>query len=749
MVQAVLTHLQSEDILWVLDDADDALAPPPAAAHPRDPDLAVLLAALDAGELADNTGAVLLVSRRVPQGCSPVLHPLPPLGAAETAALARRAEHAIDPAFGARPAALPLIAALPPDHPLPDPEHPFADLVQALAQTRLDTPTREILLALASSPTPLSPEAIAAATGIEPDQASPALLRLLNTGLTRHRGGGWWMPRVLASAAREVLPDLLPGVMPRAALQRLAGWNLRLGVGAGTEWESIAPALPTRAGLRMWALAGDGVMALQTVRFGHYTNVLRRLGAWRALRDDLGVALSARLADVSPGDIAWARHQRSLAAWKLGDHATAEQELVRALPDAQRAGEPELLCEVHSTLARRVLLAGEPVQARPHIRAALSIAHAHGDRARKCDLENQRGAVALQVGDWDEAAVAFTRSMELAAEIGDERKVAARSAALGGVAMYRGALREAETRLSDAVAAARAQGDASGLLHRLANLALVRSQRQDFPGALSAVGQALAGGAGLDARSAARLLSLRANLRRLAGDMTGAAADLDEASDLAAAANDREGAAQVAFAQAHWLCTAGRFTDAEEACEAALLMLPQSREPALRATWRIQLHNAQAWGAAARTVSGTGDGITDLLEASALAKEALAMVPEDPLTARRLGAFQQASECELLAATTTGTVPMGLMRRLEQVWAAAAAHPERIDSGEPALRLNLAWAIRLCGNRERAATEARRAGMDAGRCGLSTVRGRSLAVRKAQGIPAWNRQALLLEALLP
>ena len=748
LVRSVLDRLRETNTLWVLDDGDALLQRPPGKAHPRDPDLGVLLAALYADELGSDPGAVLLVSRRVPVGCPAPLHPLPPLSQTDAARLARRAPMTFDLEWGNRPAALPLIAALPKDYELPDPEHPFRELVDAVASLRLDRDSREMLLALAGSPTPVPLEALCAATGLEDEVARPSLLRLLNHGLARHRSGGWWTPRVIASAARDVVPDLLPGVMPRAAQQRLAGWYLRQGVDAGTDWDSIKPARPTRMGLRLWADAGDGPMAMQTARFGHYATVLARLGAWRALRDDLGVALSTRLGDVSQGDVAWARHERALAAWRLGDHAVAEQELVRALPAAEQAGDPQLLRAVHGTLAKRVLLSGDPAKALPHLRVALSLAHAHGDTQAECDLENQRGAVALQAGDWDGAAEAFQRSLALAEQLGDDRRAAARSAALGGVAMYQGRLRDAETRLSDAVGAARRQGDHSGLVHRLANLALVRSQRQDFRGALSVVGEALVAGGGLDPRSAARLLSLRGNLRRLAGDLQGAISDLDQALDLASRAGDREGAGQVLLARSHWLRTAGRFYEATEACEKALEALPTSRDQALRSSWELQLHTATAWGAAERTVTGTGDGISDLLEASARARDALKLIPDDPRTARWLGAFQQTSECELLAATSTRTEPHGLARRLERVWAEADADPERTDSGEPALWANLAWALRLCGQRERAATEARRAGIAAGKSGLATVRGRTLAIRRTQGIAAWDRQALLLDRLL-
>lgn len=748
LVEAVLDKLRSSGALWVLDDGDDILAPPPGPATPKDPDVALLLAALEEGELADQPGAVLLVSRRTPHGLDTVLHPLPPLPLEGAAALARRDAAGFDPHWGARPAALPLIAALPPDHPLPDPERPFRELVLAVASTRLAEPDRELLLALASSPVPVQREALEATAGVEGDRARQGMLRLLNHGLARHRAGGWWMPRVLATAARDVVPDLLPGIQPDAIVQRLAAWHLRAGVDAGTDWESVDPAHHSRLGLRICAAVGDGRMPIDLVRHGHYTSVLARLGAWRALRDDLGVALQSRLGEVDPGDVAWARWQRGMAAWKLSDHEVARAELVRAVADAERSGEPVLLRELHSALARRILLDGDPAQARPHLRKALAYAHAHGDRSAECDLENQRGAIALQVGDLDAAEEAFRRSLGLAKELGDERREAARLAALGGVALYRGDLRTADEHLARAAAAARAQADASGVVHRLANLALVRSQRQDFRGALSAVGEALAAGGGLDPRSAGRLLSLRANLRRVAGDLDGAWADLERSRELVLASGDREGAGQIALARGHWLRTAGRFTEAEAACTEALESLPASREDALRASWEIEVHNAAAWSCAERISQGTGDGISQLLEVSASAKDALRRIPSEPLTARWLGAVQQVTECELLAATATGTVPRGLAMRLEDIWTRADASPERIQSGEPALRCNLAWALRLCGQREAAAAAARRAGLDAGKAGLATVRGRAMAIRRAQPIPAWNRQALLLGRLL-
>ena len=750
LVHAILDTLRAEDTLWVLDDGDDLLAPPPGKGHPRDPDLGVLLAALFAAELADGPGAVLFVTRRTPVGCDAIVHTVPPLPHADAAKAARRPPETFDPSWARRPAALPVIAALPPQVVLPaDPGgSPWRELIELLATHRLSHDDREVLLTLASSAHPVPWEALSAACGLDGETCRPSLLRLLNLGVARHRAGGWWCPRVLASAARDVLPDTLRGVVPRALIQRLAAWYLRQGVDGGAEWTSIDPALPSRLGLRTWVVAEDARAAIQTVRHGHFQSILKRLGAWRALRDDLGVALTGALSEVEPADLAWTRHERSLAAWRIGDHDIAQNELLRALPDAERAGDAVLLQTVHTTLSRRILLSGDPEQARKHLRAALAIAHAHGDRDAECDLENQRGGIALHAGHLDEAQQAFERSRAVAIELGDSRRAAARGAALGGVALYRGRLVEAEERLDEAVAAGRKDGDARGVAQRLANLALVRSMRQDLRGSLSALGEALAAGGGLDPRSASRLLSLRANLRRLAGDLEGAHRDLEHGRELVTAAGDREGAGQIKIARGHWLRTAGRYAEAVQAFEEAGATLPDSREDALKAAWEIDRWNAVAWAAAERTVSGTGDGISALLEASANAKDALKRIPTEPWTPRLTGALQQVTEAELLASTTTRTVPRGLRRRLEEALARELANPERTNSGEPALRCNLAWAIRLCGDTETAATEARRAAMDAGKIGLATVRGRALAIRRKHPIPEWNRQALLLDRLL-
>jgi tetratricopeptide (TPR) repeat protein len=747
LVQVILDTLHRSDTLWVLDDGDDLLT---SGAHPRDPDLGILLGALYSGELAEGPGAVLFVSRRTPAGFDAIVHTVPPVPLAAAAKAARRPLDSFDPAWARRPAALPVIAALPPGVPLPaDPGgSPWRELIAALGTHRLSHDDREVLLTLASSAHPVPSEALAAACGLEDEVCRRSLLLLLNLGTARHRAGGWWCPRVLATAAREVLPDQVKGVVPRALIQRLAAWYLREGVDGGAEWTSIDPALPSRLALRTWVAADDARGAIQTVRFGHFQNILKRLGAWRALRDDLGYALTGDLSEVDPADLAWARHERSLAAWRIGDHQIAQNELLRAVPEAEAAGDPVLLQTVHTTLARRILLSGEPEQARKHLRIALAIAHAHGDRDAECDLENQRGGIALHGGQLDEAEEAFTRSRAIAVELGDTRRAAARSAALGGVALYRGHLRQAEDLLSAAVAAGRRDGDGRGLVQRLANLALIRSMRQDLRGSLSALGEALAAGGGLDPRSASRLLSLRANLRRLAGDLEGAHGDLEHGRQLVAAAGDREGAGQVEIAFGHWLRTAGRYKEAVAAFEAAGETLPESREDALKAAWEIDRWNAVAWAAAERTVSGTGDGISALLEASANAKDAFKRIPTEPWTPRLTGALQQVTEAELLAATTTGMEPRGLRRRLEEALERELHNPERTNSGEPALRCNLAWAIRLCGDTETAATEARRAAMDAGKIGLATVRGRALAIRRKHPIPEWNRQALLLDRLL-
>jgi hypothetical protein len=91
---------------------------------------------------------------------------------------------------------------------------------------------------------------------------------------------------------------------------------------------------------------------------------------------------------------------------------------------------------------------------------------------------------------------------------------------------------------------------------------------------------------------------------------------------------------------------------------------------------------------------------------------------------------------------------MGTLRRLDALLIEVTDDPERVATGDPAIRIARAWAQRLCRREETAMSEARLAARHAGLCSLATVRGRALAL-VGREVPAWNAPARLLAAFFP
>ena len=746
LVEEVLAALRRSEGLLVLDDFDDVLDRPPARPRPRDPDLALLLNALEAGELRTSSAAVLLCSRRGLSQMSVPIRPLPALTPEDATQLAGRALDALPDAWLRRPAALALLRHLDPDDDAPDIDDVWADLVLALAERHLTPASEEVLLGLASARNPAPLVGLADAIGLDEELVQRALVALMNLGLAVLRPGGWRCPRVVAQAARQVLPDRLPGVMPDAIGLRLAGWYFRKGQDWGEGWTSADPARTSRLGLRYAAHGGNAQMALQWMMHGGMTPLVERHGAWRMLRDDLGLALEAGTDGVEPELRAYAGFARARAAERLADHRTVEESLVAALPLARQADDPDLLLGVHRALARRSLLGGDLTTAHGHLRAALAAAHPAGDPTVLSDLHHQLGGVALQTGRLDDAEQAFTRSLELARRADDGRRSAARQAGLAGVQLYRGRLRQAQELLEEAVTGGQQVGDRLGVAQRRLNIALVHSLRGDPRGALKQL-HALAAAGVSDPRARGRLLAMRANLMRVAGQVVRAGQDLDEADQVAGEAGDRELVSDLASARGHLHRTEGTFEVAGLLFRSAIDALGPGREESLVATRQAERWNAAAWRAAKLRLHGEPDAFSDLLRAGRELAEQLERVPRRPFFPRWLGIQLLVAEGQLLAAQAAGTAPMGLVRQLEICFEEARSDPERIDSGEPAIQAARAWALTLCGRREDAAAIAREAALRAGIQGLETVVGRCRALLGEEPQP-WNGQAALLLRLM-
>lgn len=744
-VEAILDRLRSQQMLWVLDDFDDALTPPPGVAVPRDPDVAVLLAALNAGTLADSGAAVLVVTRRSPHGLSTPPRTVPPLPQEAAEALAGRSLDGLPASWRRRPGALVLLPAFPPTADLPDAGAPFDNLVEAIADTLGESPAT-VLFTAAMAVHPVGPIALHSATGLPKDEVSTALAILTKLRLLVPRGAGWLCPRHIAEAVTTVLPDRLPGVLGDATLGRLAAFYVRQGSGTGRGWTSIDPAITARFGGRLAARAGYPSMSVTTALYAGHVVVLEQFGAVRTLRDDLGAALQ-RTGELNPQDEARARLARARAASKLRDYAVVEEELTRALGPARAAQDAAVLREVQTLLGRRRMLAGDPQRALSHLQEALMLARAAGETREEAGLLASLAGVALQAGDVDIAERRFEHAAKVAEDLDDPRLKGSVDAGLAGVVLQRGELRRAEALMTVAADTAERLEDSSGEASRRANIALIRAARGDLRGAMIALSQGLATDSP-DPRSTARLLTLRAELKRLAGDVTGAARDLERAETWARDGGDRTLVAELTGGRAQLAALEERWDDAVEGWIESTRALGRSVEPAAQAASEMCGRNAEAWRAAAGVLKGERRAVDAVLEASRHANGLLPAILESTYRPRVIAAQLLAHETALLAATVAGTAPMGTLRRLDALLIEVTDDPERVATGEPAIRIARAWAQRLCRREETAMSEARLAARHAGLCSLATVRGRALAL-VGREVPAWNAPARLLAAFFP
>jgi len=746
VVDAVLARLLETSGLLVLDDLDPCFSS--GVAGVPDPELRLFLAALETGELSNSSAGVLITAHQGPTSLSVPLRLLPSLSIEDAEKIAGRRCSELPSGWLRRPGALALLAHLPPGTELPtDPSHPWPEFLTLFADTCLDEAQQEVLLSLALARGLTTVEAISAACGLQRGEVSRCLKRLQGLALTEALGTGWRCSRYVASAARRLLPERLPGVLPTALMQRLAGYYLRSGQDLGQGWQSLGGAATARLGLRYAVAAGDGRMALQAALNGGALRSLAALQAWRSIRDDLSLALSVPGTLLDQRDIAHAWLSLADAATRIHDHDTRGPALVRALPHAQAAGNAALVRDIHTRLARHLLLNGSARESFEHSKAALRGAVRAGDIEAQCDLLNMCGSLHLQAHRLTKAQQDFESSLALALQLGDERRAASRRAGLGGVLIYRGRLREAEQQLSQAAEQARDCGDLAGLSHRLLNQSLVRSMRGDLRGAMALVARAASHVEPGGARLQARLLSLRGNLRRLAGDLSGAAEDLDESRDAAHAAGDRDALVEILGARGHWHRCSGNFESACEDFEVALNSASPEREDALLAARESDYWNAIAWHAAAEQME-SGDGDTSQLrEACAMLDQCHDRIPDEPFRTRHVTSALQTIEAHLLASTLDSIAPLAHSYQLQQLLEENQRDPELIDTGSPELRVLLAWALKLCRRTDDAAEAAERAALDAGLAGLATVQGRARVLLGEQA-ESWNGQAVLLQRLL-
>ncbi len=746
VIDLVLAQLLETGGLLVLDDLDPCFSS--GVAGVPDPELRLFLAALETGELSGSNAGVLVTAHQGPPSLSVPLRLLPALSIKDAEKLSGRSCSELPSGWLRRPGALALLAHLPPGIELPtDPSHPWPEFLASFADACLEEVEQEVLLTLALARRPTTADAISVASGVQLSTVDQCLEKLQGLALTEDLEGGWRCGRYVASAARRLLPSRLPGVLPTALMQRLAGYYLRTGQAPGQGWQSLDEASTARLGLRYAVASGDGRMALQALLKRRALNSVESLEAWRSLRDDLSLALSVPGTGLEQEEVARAWLSLADAATRIRDHDTRAPALGRALPHAQAAGDADLIRDIHTRLARHLLFTGSTRESFEHTKAALRGAVRADDTEAQCDLLNMSGSLHLKAHRLTKAQQDFELSLALSLQLGDDRRAASRRAGLGGVLIYRGRLRAAEQQLSQAAEQALECGDLAGLSHRLLNQSLVRSLRGDLPGAMALVARASAHVDPGAARLQARLLSLRGNLRRITGDLAGADDDLHRGRDAAQAADDRDALVEILNSRGHWHRSTGNFEAALEAFEQALNNTSREQEDSVLAACECNYWNAVAWHTAAQKLeSGTND-TAQLREACAMLDQCHARIPDEPFRPRHVTSALQTIEAHLLASTLDSVAPLTHSYRLQQLLDENQRDPELIDTGAPEVRVLLAWALALCRRTDEAAVTAERAALDAGLAGLATVQGRA-RVLLGEEPDSWNGPAVLLQRLL-
>ncbi|MBJ93442.1 MAG: hypothetical protein CMP23_03105 [Rickettsiales bacterium] len=745
LVDSVLSTLRSEGKLLILDDLDPCFTS--GAAGVPDAELRLLLAALEAGELADSGAAVLITAHHGPAGLSVPVRPLPPLTPSQATAIAGRSVTQLAPIWLRRPGALALLRALPERFRLPsDRSQLWGTLLTALLET-LPAEDEEtlLILALARQPTPAA--AVAASGSLHINAATGSLQRLEGKGLIEAVGCYWRCARSIGSASRRLIPERQILLQKNALLQRLAGYFLRElnpSVPNRTELEDNSSA---RLGLRYAVAAGDGRMALQGALHGGTLRAAQQLSAWRPIRDDLTLALSVPAEHVEQSDLASACLLLAEAASHIGDHTTAAPALLRALPHAQACGDRQMAREIHTRLARHHILNGSGRQSLEHLRAALREAERTENRAASSDLLGMCGSVHLQAGRLSKAQQNFEAALTKALTLDDTRRAASRRAGLGGVLMYRGQLRDAETQLQLAAEEARSCGDRRGLTSRLLNVSLVRLLRGDIRGAMACIAEAAAELPPEEPRIQARLLSLRGDLRMRAGDLSGAARDLDDSLEAASLSGDRDALIEIWATQGRWRLCKGDYEAARTLFNQATEELSNERPDADSAAREAEGWHARAWQAASQFFDQEASALQAILEAEEQLAICCARIPAEPFRVRHLSCVALRIEVQLLSASLNRVAPLAQLYRLEELLEEHQQDPEFANTGAPELRVLKGWALQLCGRCTEATTAAERAELDAGMNGLAATAAMARALQGKE-LPEWHGPARLLSRLL-
>ena len=177
--------------------------------------------------------------------------------------------------------------------------------------------------------------------------------------------------------------------------------------------------------------------------------VHHRLGDWALA--DAHLAAAADL--LPPGDLSGRARvgaDRSVVAYRLGDHTRAAGLGGAALADAQQAGDPAAIAQSHNVLGMLAASAGDAAAAEEHLRASLAEARRLSDPGAAAAALNNLARLLADTGRTGEALACATEALELGSELGDQHRVAALHTNLADLLHANGQREEAMGHLKEA-----------------------------------------------------------------------------------------------------------------------------------------------------------------------------------------------------------------------------------------------------------------------------------------------------------
>ncbi|MGH2839626.1 MAG: tetratricopeptide repeat protein, partial [Solirubrobacteraceae bacterium] len=282
---------------------------------------------------------------------------------------------------------------------------------------------------------------------------------------------------------------------------------------------------------------------------GSQTRDVALLFAWRAtvdwlrgdargVRERSAAAFAVASASADPQALAAAHNALAMLAALEGDRVANRTHYVRALENAERAGDVLQIIRIRNNRGSHYLEEGDYAAALEDLEVCLGLADVAGFAHFRALALNNRGQARLCLGRLEEAISDLKESRDLYRRIGS-RAVAYPLAILADVHRERGEFVLARAEYEESIAHARRSGDVQGLGHALSGLAILLARER--AAATAMIEEALACGAGM---AHVRTLNAAAIVALDSGEAARAAELATEAAGIARARHDKNGLAE-------------------------------------------------------------------------------------------------------------------------------------------------------------------------------------------------------------